>query len=420
MELQATRDIPACLVKKIETLWNEKELLDFNVNIDGINIPCHRLMLAACSEFFRCLFRSSMKETHDNVVTVQGMSVETFNLILKYVYTGENILTVENVINVWRAVDQLQIDFMIDICEKFAINALDLNNLEDIYKTSKLLNAITVLDALKAFMLKHFNDFCKTKTFMELSFEEIHELIIDQDLNANDEDIVLESVFKWVEYEEGNNCICETKEMVNDSQDDCENMDLNQQTRKCLPYTDTTVEIKVESTSSEETNLIRKDKLVTLLQNVRMCLVRPALLSKFFGHKLLQGNDEAKALIFKATLHRIHKFNHGQWISAAIHRNSSNYGHYGVYTHYDDHIKLLCIESEKCHTLSSTCPLKFKTQPCIFDNKLYCFGYTSRGYSCRLVVYQDDAINQMILRLNPVILSDTKSDANSDEDYVMV
>lgn len=384
MELQAIPDIPKCLIKKLETLWNEKELLDFNVNIDGTTIKCHRLILGACSEFFRCLFRSNMKETNENVVTLKGISVGTFNLILKYVYNGDNLLTVDNVIEVWRAVDQLQIDFMIDICEKFAINVMSLNNLEDIYKTAKLLNAKTVLDASKSFMLKHFNDFCKTKTFMELSFEEISGLIIDQDLNVNDEDVVLESIFKWVEYEERTDHIYETKETVSIVSD--------QQTLQCLPFYDTTFEDCSDCTSLEDTNLIRKNQLVNLLQNVRLCLVRPSFLSKVFNHKLLQGNDKAKNLIFKTTLYRIQDLNYGQWMSASIYRNCSEYGHYGVYTVGNGIIKSLSAASETWHSMTSVCPLHFRTQPCVFDSELYCFGLKNVGdYKSRLQVYQEGA-----------------------------
>lgn len=150
--MENVSEISIAVLRQLETLWNEQSILDFNVKINDSVIGCHRVILGACSEFFGCLFRSNMKETKENMVTLAGITVETFELILKSVYTGVNVLTGDNLIDIWLAVDQLQIDFMINICEKFAVNIISLNNFDKIHKTAQLLNSKPVLDSSRKFM----------------------------------------------------------------------------------------------------------------------------------------------------------------------------------------------------------------------------------------------------------------------------
>ncbi|CAM9539630.1 unnamed protein product, partial [Sphacelaria rigidula] len=49
---------------------------------------CHRVMFAACSEYFRAMLYGGMIEEKTRRVELGGVRPESFEAILKYVYTG--------------------------------------------------------------------------------------------------------------------------------------------------------------------------------------------------------------------------------------------------------------------------------------------------------------------------------------------
>ncbi|XP_059170039.1 kelch-like protein 22 [Physella acuta] len=191
-----TPEVCTQIVKCLQDVWTDKMLFDFAVKIANETVQCHRLILAACSEFFKGLFRSGMREVTENCVVLHDVSYEGFQLVLKTIYTGENILTLENLFEVWRAVNRLQITFMIDLCENFAIEAIKLDTWENIYSNAKMFDSEKVIQQLHLFLLKNFDPVCLSATFLQLSFNEVRGLIKSPELNVVCEDVVLESVIR--------------------------------------------------------------------------------------------------------------------------------------------------------------------------------------------------------------------------------
>ncbi|CAL1545135.1 unnamed protein product [Lymnaea stagnalis] len=92
----------------------DEELQDFVVEVEGKEFKCHRLILSACSGFFRGLLRSGMKESQKRRTRLHGVSMETFTCILETLYTGMDNLTRDNIRSVWLAADQFEITAVFD------------------------------------------------------------------------------------------------------------------------------------------------------------------------------------------------------------------------------------------------------------------------------------------------------------------
>ncbi|CAL1548803.1 unnamed protein product, partial [Lymnaea stagnalis] len=188
------------VMKAVKKLYLRHELEDFVIEIENTEIKCHRFILASCSGFFSGLFRSGMKEVKNGRVTLHDISCETFKLILEILYTGNDMITEDNAIAIWHASNQLQIDFMIELCEKMVVRMSSLDNFEEVYRNAKLINSKAVLGVIKTFILEHFVQIRKMNTFFELSYDELLALIIDHKLVVESEDQVLESIMEWIEY----------------------------------------------------------------------------------------------------------------------------------------------------------------------------------------------------------------------------
>ena len=81
------------------------------VTSDMRQVSAHRLVLSACSEFFRIVFENNC--TNNNpLIILENISYEEINLILDYIYEGE--------INIF----QDHLDRFLEIAKKFLLNGL--------------------------------------------------------------------------------------------------------------------------------------------------------------------------------------------------------------------------------------------------------------------------------------------------------
>nr|CAI5866157.1 unnamed protein product [Callosobruchus analis] len=70
-----------------DDLWSNSELTDVTLYADGKKIGAHRMLLSACSSYFRDLFRAFPQE--HPIVVLKGVNYVVLTHILKFIYNGE-------------------------------------------------------------------------------------------------------------------------------------------------------------------------------------------------------------------------------------------------------------------------------------------------------------------------------------------
>ncbi|XP_059164125.1 kelch repeat and BTB domain-containing protein 3-like [Physella acuta] len=267
-------DSSQTVLKNTEKLLLDNIFLDFTVKVDDVSLPCHRIFLAASSHFFRALLMTDMKEAKEGCVTINGISLKTFQHILKSMYTGKVPLTKDNFIDIWQAADQLQIDFIVTHCEDFATKAISVENIENVVSTAKAFKSEKVLNASKSFLLNNFGIIMNDKHIMELEVKDFNELIDSRDLKVENEDWVIQTVLKWVEYRSEEKCSVEYEEVFTDNKDNTTNSS-NDESGKSLHAANKQMLNKISH---------RTQVLTTLLKSVRTCLVSTQLLKDLLKH----------------------------------------------------------------------------------------------------------------------------------------
>uniref|UniRef100_A0A2C9KGY9 BTB domain-containing protein n=1 Tax=Biomphalaria glabrata TaxID=6526 RepID=A0A2C9KGY9_BIOGL len=325
------REVAYGIVQGLSDFWKCSELQDFTVTIGKTQYGCHRLLLAACSGFFRGLFRSGMKETELRCATVEDISNKTFELILETLYTGRGVLTNDNVIDIWRAAHQLQITFLIQDIEEFIIKTLSFENYVDYFVNSRLLNSETVSQTVWSFILKNSNDFFRTNCFNELPLSDVLNVIRSQDLVAESEDDVINAILRWVEFTSvkdhgGTNQNVQNKTEKIDETNTLKAV-VNNHDDKC---SDTCNNMAVNIQHEKEDELFtsngnRRKYLLTLLSSARLGLTSHSCLHMLARRPLVHANPKTKDLIMDVLFYQLQAENKrsGQWPSWAIHRNSS-------------------------------------------------------------------------------------------------
>ncbi|RWS10383.1 BTB/POZ domain-containing protein 9-like isoform X1 [Dinothrombium tinctorium] len=72
----------------IDKLLFSGEFSDVTIEVENERFKAHRVILAARSDFFRCLCYNGMRESNKDVIQLKDISKSTFRILLKYIYTG--------------------------------------------------------------------------------------------------------------------------------------------------------------------------------------------------------------------------------------------------------------------------------------------------------------------------------------------
>ena len=99
-------------------LRNEDYLHDVTiVTDDNVQIPAHRLVLSACSEYFKNIF---MKNKNTNLlICLEGVNSHDVRNILDYIYNGDVKIYQEH------------IDRFLEVAQRFKLEGLQVNNRQD-------------------------------------------------------------------------------------------------------------------------------------------------------------------------------------------------------------------------------------------------------------------------------------------------
>ena len=89
----------------VEGLFRELTL----TSKSGRIVPAHKNVLAAVSCYFQGLFRSDMKEVHENSVDFSMVDETVVNELLRFIYSGETSINFHNIRNLLKATDYLTI-----------------------------------------------------------------------------------------------------------------------------------------------------------------------------------------------------------------------------------------------------------------------------------------------------------------------
>ena len=231
--------------EKCESLFkfkNENLFTDVFIYVEGVEFPCHKVILCASSQYFQAMFSCDLKESRHGKVFIENMSPWTMKRLLDFIYTGKIEISYENVIDLFNAAVLFQLSKLVDKCISYVKKNVDLSNCVEIYLFGSMhglkdLQAYTYQFILENFRLlidltidlysklnsndqsacdNLFNQL-KTKPLSNLSIEQIKDkfyssfirldqktfcsLLQSDQLNVKREIYVYYCIMKWLEYQ---------------------------------------------------------------------------------------------------------------------------------------------------------------------------------------------------------------------------
>ncbi|KAL0211722.1 hypothetical protein RCL1_005348 [Eukaryota sp. TZLM3-RCL] len=102
-----------------ESFFQSGLFSDVNIQVADRTFSLHRIILANASEFFKALFSNEWKESGMDCIPVHFDDVDSFQLLLKFIYAGIIEFSPSNVLNLLVCASQFQVNSLISKCSDY-------------------------------------------------------------------------------------------------------------------------------------------------------------------------------------------------------------------------------------------------------------------------------------------------------------
>ncbi|KAL1498249.1 hypothetical protein ABEB36_009079 [Hypothenemus hampei] len=195
------------LLNGLNSLWQKGELLDITLIIEGNVFRAHKVVLSACSDYFRAMFTDNMLEARQTEICLNGVTAKGFSLLLEYAYTARLALNLANVQDVLAAASHVQMDNCILACSNYLQSQIDLDNCVDIATIAETYSLKSLKIKAYRYMSGHLLEFSNSSEFYRLTPVQLENLLeYDFPVDCSEGD-VLRIVLSWffhVDNHEGN------------------------------------------------------------------------------------------------------------------------------------------------------------------------------------------------------------------------
>lgn len=199
------------------------QLCDVSLDVCGTTLLAHKVVLASTSSYFNAMFNSEyivfisthnqvvqqcdcshlddMLEKNMSTISIHDVDPQAMKCLIEYAYTGQLVITEENVLTILPAANLLQILSIRDACCGFLLNQLHPSNCLGIRKFADTHSCQELQISSLKYALDNFQEVSQTDEFFTLSFDGILSLISNNQLNVADEETVYKSTIRWIKHD---------------------------------------------------------------------------------------------------------------------------------------------------------------------------------------------------------------------------
>ncbi|XP_062441919.1 kelch repeat and BTB domain-containing protein 12 isoform X2 [Rhea pennata] len=188
------------LLEQVTRMKDAAEIIDVVLVAEGEKFPCHKVVLAAFSPYFKAMFTCGLVECTQREVILYDISAESVSIILNYMYSADLHLTNQNVQTVAVAAYFMQMEDVFSICQKYMMDHMDASNCVGIYYFAKHIGAEDLSDQAGKYLYQHFAEVSLQEEILEIEVQQLLTLIKSDDLNVSREESILDLVIRWVNH----------------------------------------------------------------------------------------------------------------------------------------------------------------------------------------------------------------------------
>ena len=183
-------------MNKFQDMKTQEYLTDFKLKVGEEEIACHKVVLAACSNYFGQLFtHKDALEVTQGFVKFETLNFTALQSVIDYCYSEHMKCNMDNAKHVIEAIEYLQIPDLKTDLSPLIVNRLNNNNSIGWYFFSKLYEMTTVQEKAQEIMIMEFTDVVRSSEFLELDCNTVIYYLSWEDI---DQSSALVAAARWV------------------------------------------------------------------------------------------------------------------------------------------------------------------------------------------------------------------------------
>ncbi|KAK6027757.1 kelch repeat protein [Ostertagia ostertagi] len=147
------------------------------------------------------MFTTEMLEANQTEVVLQDLNYDTLEQLVSFAYCGELRISAGNVQSIMIGANFLQLDGVAEKCAEYLQTRLHPSNALAIRAFCSALGCRSVVSAADRFVQKHFVSVCRSDEFVQLSVDDVVELLCMDGLYVESEEAVFEAAFRWIQHD---------------------------------------------------------------------------------------------------------------------------------------------------------------------------------------------------------------------------
>ena len=192
------REHPGEALERMQQMRDERKLCDVILDVGSEEIPAHRLVLAASSQYFYSMFAGGMRESRQERVELKEVEASAMRLLVDFAYTCRLEITTQNVQSVMMASSVYSFPAVFEATAKFLECQLHPSNCLGIRSFARTYGSERLLQVSSEYFRSHFMDAIKNEEFLSLSGEDLAWLMDSDDVNVRSEEDVYRAVETWL------------------------------------------------------------------------------------------------------------------------------------------------------------------------------------------------------------------------------
>ena len=191
------------MMAKLDDLRKQKVLCDVTLLAAGAMFSAHRNVLAVSCPYFYKLFTSHMKEKTAESVALDALDVtsQVFDNLLTYLYTGEIDVTEFNAEELVICADYFLMTELKTMASEVLKSKLRFSNCLFLLNFARRFNCDSLAKVSRVFVDKHFEPVTQSDDFLELSVDQIMDLISNDNVFVKQEETIFEALVTWIEHD---------------------------------------------------------------------------------------------------------------------------------------------------------------------------------------------------------------------------
>lgn len=162
-------------------------------------LPAHKLLLSMRSEVFEAMFYGPLAESSDTIM-VEDIDISTMKMVLRYMYSDDIELDVNNVSCCLYAAKKYALYDMANKCAKFLETEIDVDTACSIYEQATLFDEVQLATKCIDFITENSKEVLISEDFHTLAFESVLQIVKNDNLGG-DESFIFAAVKGWGESE---------------------------------------------------------------------------------------------------------------------------------------------------------------------------------------------------------------------------